>query len=129
MCVYYSIGYIIIGSQVKLYCPSFKDTSLYIYLDLPVISVHETNAVAVEGERISLNHTVDNAQKNDNFTLTKDGETISLTGGRFSVDLTSLTISNVNRTDRGNYTITVTTLAGSDYVSFYLDVYCELREK
>ena len=64
-----------------------------------------------------------------NFTLTKDGETILLTGGRFSVDLTSFTISNVNRNERGSYTITVTTLAGSDSVSFYLDVYCELMEK
>ena len=91
--------------------------------------MHETNAVSVEGERISLNHIVDNAQKNDNFSLTKDGETILLSEGRFSVDLTSLTISNVIRIDRGNYTITVTTLAGSDSVSFYLDVYCELREK
>ena len=61
--------------------------------------------------------------------MSKDGEAVSLTGGRFSVDLTSLTISNVNRTDRGNYTITVTTLAGSDSVSFYLNVYCELMEK
>ena len=64
-----------------------------------------------------------------NFTVTKDGETVLLTGGRFSVDLTSFTISNVIRTDRGNYTITVTTLAGSDSISFYLDVYCELMEK
>ena len=54
------------------------------------------------------------------FKVTKDGETVSLTGGRFSIDLTSLTISNVIRNDRGSYTITVTTLAGSDSVSFFL---------
>ena len=61
--------------------------------------------------------------------MSRNGKTILLTGGRFSVDLTSLIISNVNRTDSGNYIITVTTLAGSYSVSFYLDVYCELMEK
>ena len=73
--------------------------------------------------------TVNNTQTFTNFTLLKNGETFKLNVERFSVNATSLTFGNVTRNDTGMYTIIVTTIAGSDSVSFSLDVYCELMEK
>ena len=91
----------------------------------PNITSNTTADIALEGDQFTLRYTIKNTESL-NFEVTKDGVNVLLTGDRLCVDLTSMTINNVNRTDRGNYIITVTTLAGNDSISFYLDVYCKL---
>ena len=81
----------------------------------------------MEGAMLTFRFLISNTHPSSNLTVTKDGQTVS--GGRINIDGTGLTINTVNRTDSGNYTIMVTTLAGSDSISFYLDVYCEFIYK
>ena len=81
---------------------------------------------ATEGNTYILNFSIRNIPISPKLTLKKDGKDTPLNGERFIINQDSFTISEVKRTDSGNYTIQVTTVAGSDTVTFCLAVHCKL---
>ena len=58
-----------------------------------------------------------------NFQLAKAGAVQY--GSRYTFSSSSLMISNMQYADTGTYTISVSTVSGSDSISFYLSVYCK----
>ena len=77
-----------------------------------------------EGENFFTNSTVEACPEPSDVTWTRDGEILS-NNANIDITNTSITITNLQRSDNGTYTITSGNGAGEGSGSFDLIVYCE----
>ena len=77
-----------------------------------------------EGENFFTNSTVEANPEPSEVIWTRDGEILSNDGDIYITD-TSITITNLQRSDNGTYTITSDNGVGEGSGSFDLIVYCE----
>ena len=74
------------------------------------------------------NYTYEANPQPDEHTWTRDGKPL-VSGGKTTLtannNTSSITISNVNRSDSGVYTIFSSNVAGNGSANFTLNVYCE----
>ena len=77
-----------------------------------------------ERENFSTNSTVEANPEPSDVTWTRDGVILS-SDGNIDITNTSITITNLQRSDNGTYTITSDNGVGEGSGSFDLIVYCE----
>ena len=77
-----------------------------------------------EGENFFTNSTVEANPEPSEVIWTRDGEILSNDGDIYITD-TSITITNLQRSDNGTYTITSDNGVGEGSGSFDLIVYCK----
>ena len=82
--------------------------------DQPEITAHPQNKTRIEGDNVTLSCNVD-GNPVPTISWTRDGSPVN-TSARisFSADKKQLTITNVNRTDRGEYRCVASNRVGSD---------------
>ena len=102
---------------------------MYVYLVLPSLLTSVSTQLVIEGYNITVNLTVGGTNTPFPPLLTSQWthEGQSLSNGSNDIILTDfiITLTNVQRNQSGNYTLTVSNDAGSTTTSFILDVQCK----